>query len=155
MRPTSAAIGLGFVLFAATAWGFTRNPQCVKDGAKEKQACVDTCKENFQAAKDTCWNVEHSCMDACRAGRDLCVAPIYAALQACIDGCKATLESAKTDCRAMYGDGTPERDQCIDLAQLTAFSCRDTCWENRDKAALKTCRNLFLSCRKACPPAAN
>jgi hypothetical protein len=143
------------VLLAATAWGLTKNPQCVQDGAKEKQACIQTCKENFQAAKDTCWNVDHDCMESCRAGRVTCVTPIYTALKTCIDGCRAALDTAKADCRAWYTEGTPERDTCIDQAQVLAFSCRDGCWESRDKPALTACRKAFLSCRNACPPAAN
>ena len=155
MQRTSFIAGLGLVLLAATAWGFTRNPQCVQDGAKEKQACIDTCKEDFQAAKDTCWNVDHDCMDTCRAGRDTSVAPIFGALKGCIDGCKATLDDAKANCRTAYAEGTPERDTCIDQAQVVAFSCRDTCRENLDRDGLKQCGKDFRACLRACPPPAN
>jgi hypothetical protein len=153
MQRMSFVVGSAAILIAATAWGVTQNPQCVLDAKNEKQLCTQTCQDNFRAAKDLCWNVNHDCADACRAGRDTCVAPIYTALQTCIDGCKATLDTAEANCRALYAKGTSERDTCIDQAQVVAFSCRDTCRENLDRNGLKQCRKVFRSCLQACPPA--
>lgn len=141
------------VFMAPASWAFTRNPQCVLDAKAQKQLCTSTCQDNFRFAKDLCWNVNHDCADACRADRDTCVAPIYAALQGCLDSCDATLDGAKADCRALYAEGTPERDQCIDLAQTVAFQCRDTCREQLDRIGLGLCRAAFRNCIVACPPA--
>lgn len=141
------------VFMSPAAWGFTKNPQCVLDAKAEKQLCTSTCQDNFRADKDLCWNVNHDCADVCRAERDTCVAPIYTALQTCLDGCNATLDTAKATCRALYADGDPQRDVCIDQAQGVAFNCRDTCREQLDRDGIKLCRQAFHECIFACPPA--
>ena len=141
------------VAFASAAGALTQRAQCVLDAKGQKQLCTSTCQDNFTLAKDLCRNVDHDCADACRAGRDVCVAPIYAALQSCLDGCNGTLDAVKAGCRAQFAEGTPERDQCIDAAQLTAYSCRDLCREQLDRDGLKACKEIFRACIFACPPA--
>ena len=141
------------IFMAPAAWALTKNAECVLDAKAQKQLCVSTCQENFRFAKDLCWNVDHDCADACRAGRDVCVAPIYAALQNCLDPCSTTLEAAKTVCRNLWAEGTPERDTCIDDAQGVAFGCRDTCREQLDREGLIACRAQFRACITACPAA--
>ena len=162
MKVTSVAtffgvLGTAAVMNVSMARAIMPNPQCVQDARAEMLQCKSTCQDNFVVAKDMCRNVDHSCADACRAGRDACVAGPLGALQSCIDGCDTTLYGAKTDCRNQFGQNgtTPDPaqlDQCIDNAQITAFTCRDGCRENLDKKALKQCRITFQACIRACPP---
>lgn len=133
------------------------NPQCVKDARAEMRQCKATCQDDFVAAKDLCRNVDHACADACRAGREVCVAGPLGALAACKDSCNATRDSAVSSCRQQFGQNgqTPDPaqlDQCIDAAQTAAFQCRDTCRENLDRGALKLCRQIFRACIHVCLP---
>jgi len=141
------------LMSAAAAWGVQSNPQCVKDARITKKDCVATCVDQFKVAKDSCLNVNHDCADACRAGRKTCFDQPLSALQTCTSGCNSTLDGAKADCRSKWAEGTPERDKCIDDAQVAAFQCRDTCREGLDRATLRLCRQTFHSCMRACPPA--
>jgi hypothetical protein len=68
----------------------------------------------------------------------------------CKAGCFATLSAARDNCRSLYATGTKELDQCIDQAQVVAFSCRDQCREDV-RPALAECRNTFRSCITLCP----
>jgi len=155
MQRISFAVGLGYVLIAAAAWGFTPNPACVQDAIKTKWSCKRACNQDFIEAKDLCHSVDHACADSCRAAREACVAPILAPVEACIDACNATRDAARAQCRTLYDKGTPEWDQCIDAAQVVAFVCRDTCRENVDAAGLAQCRDTYRSCIVLCPPASN
>ena len=145
------AVCTAFLLSATVAGAITSNPQCVHEANQTKKACVATCQDNFQVDKDMCHNVDHDCADACRAGRAVCVGPIHDALSSCLDGCQSTLDAAKADCRANNPQGSPERDACIDAAQVIAFQCRDQCREDVNHAALKQCQKIFHACIVTCP----
>lgn len=54
-------------------------------------------------------------------------------------------------CRSLYAADTPERDACVDQAQLAAFACPDAAREAA-KPGLRACREAFLDCAVACPP---
>ena len=125
--------------------------QCIKAGTAEYGECKATCKEDFQAAKDACTNKDHVCVDACREGRASCIEAT--GLAEAIDACNAARDAAIANCKVLYGAGTPERDQCIDNAQLDAFRCRDGVREEKS-AAVIACRKAFRTCRNACPPGA-
>ena len=112
--------------------------------------CKATCKEDFQEAKDTCLNRDHACVEICRAERAECREAT--GLDAAIAQINATLVGAKQTCRATHAEGTPERDQCIDQAQVVAFQQRDDAREAA-KSDIKLCRADFKACAKACPPA--
>jgi hypothetical protein len=68
----------------------------------------------------------------------------------CKAECFATLSAARDNCRSLYAKETKEFDQCIDKAQVVAFSCRDQCREDA-RPAFVDCRNSFRSCITACP----
>jgi hypothetical protein len=144
------AAGIGSTVFAKSP-----NAGCVKDAAQAKVLCKAQCEQTFLAAKDLCRNIDHDCADQCRAGLVLCLegsnqdGPLPV-LDACVDTCNATLETAKANCRQLYPQGSADRANCIDQAQVTAFQCRDTCREGV-AAAIRACRMTFHTCIMACP----
>ena len=148
-----AIIFSGALLLTSQASAVTPNPRCVQDAKDERNLCVYKCQEEFRVDKDACRKVDHDCADACRAGFETCVEPFLTTLADDKAACQTTLDAAKVTCRSLYGAGTPERDTCIDQAQLVAFECRDTARENV-ASDLKACRLAFRDCIKACPPPA-
>lgn len=139
------AAGLG--LLVATSAGAT-NP-CIGDAKQEYSEAKAQCREDYQAAKDACLNRDHECVEACRAGRSECVDAT--GLDEDLAACRDTLRAAKAQCRADHPEGSAERDQCIDQAQVTAFLCRKDA-RKEAKPALTACRAGFRACAKACPP---
>jgi hypothetical protein len=138
---------------AAGAWALEANPECVLDVRDEYILCKATCREQYQVDKDLCRNIDHDCAEACRAGREACVADPLSELATCKDGCRTTLDAAKAQCHVDFADDPVGLDGCIDAAQLVAYSCKDGCREGvRDE--LKLCRRTFRACIRACPPAA-
>lgn len=127
-------------------------PGCNNDARNQYLVCKASCREAFLVDHDTCRNIDHDCADACRAGREACVAQPFASLETCASNCNDTLAGAKDDCRGQFGEGTPERDVCIDTAQVASFQCRDTCREGV-REALRQCRVTFQACVDACPAA--
>ena len=122
---------------------------CVGAAAQELRDCKANCKEDFQVAKDACFNRDHACVEVCRAERYDCREA--SGIDADLAACRATRDAAIDNCKQLYDPGTPERDQCIDNAQVDAFSCRDQAREsNRDE--LKACRQAFRACARACGP---
>jgi hypothetical protein len=125
------------------------NGPCVRDATHNKLDCFTGCKDDFQVAVDACIMRDHSCVDACRSGRNAC--RVATGFDAHIAQCNADLGVARANCRAHFADGSPELDQCIDAAQVVAFQCRDHARELA-KPALRACRRAFLACARACPP---
>jgi len=123
---------------------------CVRVAAQAKRECKAICQEDYQIAKDACLNRDHACVEVCRAERAVCRDD--SGIDDAIALCNATLEIAKQACRDAYSAGTPERDHCIDQAQVVAFQCRDSAREAA-YGALKLCRSAFKTCARACPPA--
>jgi hypothetical protein len=152
-----ARIGLRLSLVFAVTAAFTAQAgagaigQCIKTSAGEYQECKADCKEAYQTAKDACSDRDHVCVEACREERADCrdATGFDAAIDACDDG----KEAAIANCKTLYGAGTPERDTCIDNAQLAAFQCRDQVRED-NKLELKACRTTFRTCQSICPPGA-
>jgi hypothetical protein len=134
------------LLVLPAAPSLAANP-CVKDAAAEHRDCKADCKEDLQVAKDACLDRDHECVEVCRAKRSECrdATGIDAALAAC----NASLYDARKTCRETHPAGSPERDACVDQAQVVAFACRDTARENA-KDALKVCRKEFRTCARAC-----
>ena len=130
----------------------TGKKQCKKDALAAFLACQATCREDFQIAKDGCKNRDHACAEQCRAERAECRRPVRDQFNADVAACKATRDAAVDNCKALYADGTPERDQCIDNAQVAAFQCRDQAHEDA-RPGLAACRQEFRTCIGACPPA--
>jgi hypothetical protein len=145
-----AIIFSGALILTSQASAVTSNPKCVQDAKDERNLCITKCQEEFRVDKDACRNVDHDCADACRAGFETCVEPFLTILADDKAACQTTLDTAKVTCRNLYGAGTPERDTCIDQAQLVAFACRDLARENV-ASGLRACRDAFRTCIKACP----
>jgi len=125
---------------------------CKTEAKREYRECKGECKEAYRFAKDMCFKIDDPCVDDCQLARHQCATPIRDARDAAIAVCDAALAGDKAACRATFGDGTPERDQCIDDAQLVAFICRDNAREAA-RPALKACRADFKDCvRASCPP---
>jgi hypothetical protein len=124
--------------------------QCKADAADAFQTDKAGCVEDFQVAKDNCLMRDHACVELCRVDRHSCKAPILATFDAAKDACNATRDGAVDICKTLYADGTPERNACIDLAQVTAFSCRDDAREAAHPG-LEACRQGFRACAQSCP----
>ena len=129
------------------------DPLCVQDAVAAKQECKARCKDAFLVSKDDCRAVDHACADACRAGRNTCFDGPLAELDACIARANAELKAAKEFCKTQNPLDATALDQCIDAAQVVAFTARDACREELDRLALKSCRKSFRSCIAACQPA--
>ena len=146
---------LGFVgvsIDSSITMAVNANKPCVDDARKEYEFCKAVCNEQFLIDKDLCRNVSHECADTCRAEHSLCVEPFLEALDACKDDCDETLKVQKQTCRSRFGEGTTERDHCIDDAQVAGFICRDTCREGVS-SQLKQCTKALRACINKCPPA--
>jgi hypothetical protein len=147
---------LAAILIAQPASAAEMNRPCVRDARHEFKICRTECREEFLADKDMCRNIDHDCADLCRADLGECLdgpdGPLTR-LEACRMVCLDTLDAAKESCRDRFAKGTPERDQCIDAAQIAAFVCRDTCREGVS-ADLRACRVAFRTCILGCPPPA-
>ena len=133
-----------------------RDPDAIaacKDDAKLALLdCKAACREDLQVAKDACRNRDHACAEQCRADRDLCKQPYLDQLAADIADCKTTRDGEIQTCKDLYAEGTPERDACIDQAQVVAFQCHDLARENA-RPWLNGCRDNFMTCITECPPA--
>jgi hypothetical protein len=133
--------------------------QCIKAASVEYRECKGVCKEDYQIAKDACLNKDHICVEACREERAECREAT--GFDAAIDACNDEKEAAIATCKTLYAAGTPERDQCIDNAQLAGFQCRDGVREEL-KDDLTACRKGdpalgiqgFRPCVAACPEGA-
>lgn len=122
--------------------------RCVRTGRAEFRECTASCREALQSTADSCVSRDHECVEVCRAEREDC--RDATGYDAAVRACNATREAAVVNCRALYPAG-PDRDTCIDDAQVAAFACRDLAREDH-KPALEACRERFRACARACPP---
>jgi hypothetical protein len=148
---------LSVILLAAAALGMLTaaiparaTNSCRVETKQNFTDCKAAATETFQAAKDACVNRDHTCVEACRADRYDCQQAT--GRDAAITQCNDTLAAAKTQCRADFAAGSPERDACIDQAQVVAFQCRNKA-RRVARGPLRLCRKGFLACAKACPKA--
>jgi len=140
--------GIGSVLLLSAVPARAKN-ECIADANSTAKECRSDCMEDFQVAKDACLNRDHHCVEACRAGREDC--ELATGLDAALAACNATQTGAVHDCRQQYAKGTPERDTCIDQAQLVGFQCRKQA-RNHARLAMNACRAGFRTCARACGP---
>ena len=124
--------------------------QCRRDAKATYKTCKTTAREDFQFQKDACKNRDHACVEQCRADRDACREPVESQLEASNDQCGAQRDGAVQNCRALYAEGSPEQDVCIDNAQVAAFQCRDEAHEEA-RPGFEGCNDGFRSCAEACP----
>lgn len=125
---------------------------CMSAASHAYQDCKAGCRESYQLAKDTCHNRDHVCVEGCRDDRQSCRQPTVDTLNAALDGIEVDLMAAKQICRQLYGDGTAERDTCIDNAQVAAFIRRKAALKAA-KPGLALCRTQFKGCVMTnCPP---
>lgn len=142
IRTLTALAVAAFVTTTALPADAGQRP-CIREAKGDAKECAATCKEDFQTAKDACLNRDHACVEICRANRSQC--RLETGFDALIDACNEALETAREACR-----NAPDRDACVDRAQVNAFECRDSARE-LTKPALKHCRKDFRACAKACP----
>jgi hypothetical protein len=124
---------------------------CKLDARDVMRRCVAGCREDFQLDKDTCLDRDHACVEECRTARTACRAPLLALFEAAVQLCADARQSAFDVCRSLYAAGSPERDACVDQAQVDAFACRDAAREAA-RPGLRACRQDFVTCAEACPP---
>jgi hypothetical protein len=96
---------------------------CINDAKQQFTETKAQCKEDYQAAKDACLNRDHDCMEGCRAGREEC--SLATGLDESLTACRDALRDAKATCRAIYAEGTPALDQCIEAGR--GWRSRRTC----------------------------
>lgn len=146
-------LGLALLLpLPALAEGGSTVGQCLADARAEAKTCTELCRDDFRAAKDSCRDIDHDCAEAARDQREACVSDVLSALGACVSAECAGYAAQIEECRATYAFGTPERDACIDNAQLLRFQCRDACRESVQlHAGLRECRVEFRTAIRACP----
>ncbi|HEY2388413.1 MAG TPA: hypothetical protein VGK30_15770 [Candidatus Binatia bacterium] len=147
IRSVIALAGLALLVAVPSA---RATDSCRDESKQDFKDCKADAKETFQAAKDACLNRDHECVEVCRANRYDCRQAT--GFDANIKQCNDTLDAAKDTCRQNNPAGSPERDMCIDQAQVVGFQCRDSAREAA-KAPLKQCRKDFQNCATACPPA--
>jgi len=181
MRMLKIAVLAGVVMCVAGSAGAIN--QCVNDARQAYKDCRQSCQDDFTAARLTCRNIAPACGEACLQGRQTCVAGVEQILQTgqlpggntlenCAsgtNGCDAALLQARQACWAQFcapgqtctscAQTTDKAScwECIDPAQLTAFSCRDTCGDSfrldsTVQAMQALCKNSFKSCVQQCPP---
>ena len=156
---------------------------CKHEAKQAYHECKQLCHDDFVAAKLICRNVDPECGSACVGARHTCAQDVEDILATgqlpdgmlanCPGGtnaCDAALLQARQACWAQYcasgqtctscKDTTdaPSCYECIDPAQLTAFSCRDTCRDSfRQDATVQAmkglCKSTFKTCIGLCPPA--
>jgi hypothetical protein len=124
--------------------------QCRREAKIAHKTCKTTAREEFQFQKDACKNRDHVCVEQCRADRDACREPVEIQLEASSDQCRAQRDGAVQNCRALYEEGSPELDVCVDNAQVAAFQCRDEAREE-SRPGFEGCNAGFRSCAEACP----
>jgi hypothetical protein len=120
---------------------------CVAEASREVRECRAACLEEKQAASDLCLRRDQACVDVCRAERETCRDDT--GLADALELCRASFEEDRQECRATTLPDTPERDACIDAAQVTAFRCRDAAREIA-RPLLRSCRRAFGGCARAC-----
>ena len=126
--------------------------QCKLNAVMTHLDCKASCQENAQLLTDACLNRDHVCVEECRAGRDGCAQPVLDQLARDVATCNSSRDDDLRNCANLYGEGTPERAQCIQNTQAAAFECRDQARENA-WAGLNSCRWNFRTCAQSCPPA--
>ncbi len=125
--------------------------KCVEAAKAEYLDCKTECREEMLIAKDACINRDHDCVQVCRAYREEC--ELATGLEEALAACQAQLQADRQSCRDQFPPDSPEFDQCIDLAQIAAFQCRDSAREAAGPA-LKECRSAFRQCVRECPAGA-
>lgn len=146
-----SAVGMMFgivgVTFLTASVGIAG--ECTTAARLENKVCKADCREDLQVSKDACLNRDHDCVEACRAGREDCREAT--GFDDEIDACNNTRDSEVQTCKNLYPPHTPDRDTCIDNAQVKAFQCRDQVRED-NRLALRACRKGFRACSRACGP---
>ena len=123
---------------------------CRRDANRTFGACQRTCREDIQAGRDACLHRDHACVEVCRDGRATCNKPVNDQLKTVVAACTATRDAAIATCHTLYADGSADLNQCIDNAQLTAFTCGDQAREAA-RPGFVACRSQFRGCALACP----
>ncbi len=146
------SVCLGFALAVAPLAAEAATNVCVKNARSEHGECKQACSTARADATDACRLQDPVCVDACLAGREECRSA--SGIGSDLDLCAAEREAAAQACRAQFAAGSPERDSCIDAAQLQSFLCR---YDSRkaNQAELRVCQAGFRGCRGACPRNAN
>ena len=127
------------------------NPRlCRRDANRAYGTCQRTCREDLQVGRDACLHRDHACLEVCRDGRATCDKPVRDLLKTALAACAATRDAAIATCHSLYADGSTELDQCIDNAQVAAFTCGDQARETARPSFL-SCRGQFRDCALACP----
>jgi hypothetical protein len=129
------------------------NPTACRLAARQDfLGCKATCRTTFQTEKDACLNRSHPCVDGCRTTRDSCDATVQGPLDQQITQCNATRDAAIANCKKIYADGSQAQADCIENAQVAAFSCREDAREAA-RPGFAQCQADFISCAQGCPPA--
>jgi hypothetical protein len=150
-----AALVMGITILTSGAAQANDNPthQCVADARATQKTCSQVCRDDFLSAVDTCRGQNHDCAQAARDAREACVSDVLHTLGQCVDDTCGVFKTLIDQCRTDFAAGSPERDACVDGAQVQNFQCRDQCRETvKLFQSLKTCRDEFKTDIHACTP---
>ncbi len=114
------------------------------------RSCNKACRTTFQAEKDACLNRSHPCVDGCRATRETCDSATQGPLDQQIAQCNARRDAALANCKQIYPDGSQSQADCIENAEVAAFSCREDAREAA-RPGFAQCRKDFVACANGCP----
>src|SRR5262249_35142963 len=64
--------------------------------------------------------------------------------------CDATRDAALANCKHIYPDGSQSQADCIENAEVAAFSCREDARE-ASRPGFAQCQKDFVSCAQGCP----
>ena len=123
---------------------------CIGAAKVAAATCAAGCKEAYQTAKDDCRNLDHDCVEHCRADRHLCRQPVRTTLDAALAVCAAARQLGVDDCKLQYPEprdfaAQVAFDLCVDPFQLAAFICRDGAHEAA-RPGFVACKEAFRSC---------
>jgi hypothetical protein len=162
MKRLIAALLVGIVSFTSAPQVCAG--QCMRDAKSTFSGCKTSCKSDFLDARAGCANVSTGCFLACLDGKQQCIGDVEQPLNDCITACNAPLDAARASCKTSCGCGgtndpcgfNPCYVHCLDLAQSTAFTCRDGCkgtfkLDMTAQQALVACKTGFKTCVTNCP----
>jgi hypothetical protein len=122
---------------------------CLDASRSTRKSCVSSAIGAFQGDLESCLQLDHACLDACRAERQDCRTATGLADE--LAACDRALQRDRAECGMRFRLGSREWKRCIYRAQRRAFRCtRDA--PRKLRRALRECRRGFLVCTGPCAP---
>jgi len=134
---------------ASSAASCACSDPCLVASRSTRKSCVSSASGAFQSDLEGCLELDHACVDACRAERQDCRSATDLADE--IAACQQALASDKATCGTRHRLGSRDWRRCIYRAETRSWRCtRDA--PRMLRRALRACRRQFLVCTGACAP---